>query len=458
LAPSTRTPPALRHGTSDRAQTAYIQFFDILGREAAPAEHAVLAAGDQAVALPTSELRRGVYFVRVTTAAGVHVRSLVRGDGATDQGPVIPMAFSAGESHAVAVVPEEGAVRIEIERGGFVTAVVERVVRNNETIRRALLKITEDTVPLIDMKGLAYLGFEGGLYPGGTNAIPEAHLQAGLVAARSIEPLDKNGRPSPNGVYILTSIGMSNTSDEFCGVANPNDPCKIGTFISEASLDAAVNDQTFVMIDGADPGKTAEKWTSPELSDYNRILDEELTPFGYSEKQVQIAWIKLANAPPTGTLPDPGADAYRLQEQFGQIARAMKQRYPNLKMIFFSSRIYGGYAITDRNPEPFAYEQAFAIKWTVAAQIRQRETGEIDRISGDLNPETVAPWIGWGPYMWANGASPRSDGLVWLREDLKEDGVHPAKPGIEKVAGILLNFFKTSPLTSCWFLAGQECQ
>lgn len=441
---------------SDRAQTAYIQLFDILGREAAPAKQEVLAVGDQAISLQTGELGQGVYFVRVTVAAGVYVRSLVRSD-AVGRAPVATFATSARVIRDAAVVPEGGAVRIEIDRDGYVTAVVERVVRNNETIRLALLKITEDQVPLIDMKGLAYFGLEGGLYPGGTNTIPEAHLQAGLAAARSIQPLDLNGRPSSRGVYILTSVGMSNTSDEFCGVADPTNRCKLGTFMSDASLDPAVNTSTFVMVDGADPGKTAEKWVEPGLNDYNRILEEELVPFGYSESQVQIAWIKLANAPPAGTLPDRDADAFRLQEQFGQIARAMKQRYPNLKMIFFSSRIYGGYATTDRNPEPFAYEQGFAVKWTVAAQIRQQETGEIDPISGDLGPD-VAPWIGWGPYFWADGTNPRSDGLTWTREDLKEDGVHPAKPGIEKVAGILMDFFKTSPLSTCWFLAGQECQ
>ncbi len=439
---------------ADRSGVAEVQFFDLLGREAAPSRTVALAAGHQTIDLPVADLARGVYFTRVTTAAGTTVRSVVRGDGPVGRGPVVPLASPASYQ---SVAMDENAVRLEIERNGYVTAVEERVLRNNETVRKALLKITDQKIPLIDMKGLAYLGFEGGLYPGGTNTIPEAHFEAGLAAARSIEPLDLNGRRNAKGVYILTSIGMSNTSDEFCGVADPTNRCKLGTFMSDASLDPAVNTSTFVLVDGADPGKTAEKWVESDLNDYKRILEEELVPFGYSENQVQLAWIKLANAPPAGTLPDSDADAFRLQEQFGQIARAMKVRYPNLKMIFFSSRIYGGYAITDRNPEPFAYEQGFAVKWTVAAQIRQLETGEIDPISGDLGPD-VAPWIGWGPYFWADGTNPRSDGLTWTREDLKEDGVHPAKPGIEKVAGILMDFFKTSPLTSCWFLAGQECQ
>ncbi|MEZ4700750.1 MAG: T9SS type A sorting domain-containing protein [Rhodothermales bacterium] len=431
-----------------------LDIFDAIGREVISPLPVSIPIGEQHIELPVASLRRGTYFARLSTDAGTAVRSIVVGGEGQPAGPVGRLATAPASP---AVLMDEGVVRIEIERDGFVAAVEERVVKNNETVRRALLKITENKVPMIDMKGLAYRGFQGGLYADGTNEMPEAHRLAGLAAARSIEPLDINGKPDPNGVYILTSIGMSNTSDEFCGVADPNNPCKIGTFMNRAGLDPEIDHTNFVLIDGADPGKTAEKWVDSGLSDYRRILDEELNPFGYSEKQVQIAWIKLANAPPSGTLPDAGADAFRLQEQFGQVARAMKERYPNLKMIFFSSRIYAGYATTDRNPEPYAYEQGFAVKWTVNAQIRQMETGEMDPVSGDLDLNTVAPWIGWGPYMWADGTNPRSDGLVWTKEDFKDDGVHPAKPGIEKVADMLLDFFKSSPLTSCWVLAGSDC-
>jgi hypothetical protein len=172
--------------------------------------------------------------------------------------------------------------------------------------------------------------------------------------------------------------------------------------------------------------------------------------------QVQVAWVKVANATPTTALPSASADAYTLETQMGNIVRAMKTRYANLRLVYFSSRIYAGYATTTLNPEPYAYESGFAVKWIVQAQIDQMRNAGIvvDSRAGDLNYLTGAPWIAWGPYVWANGATPRSDGLAWLQADLQSDGTHPSQSGQRKVGTQLLFFFKTAPTTRSWFLAG----
>lgn len=74
-------------------------------------------------------------------------------------------------------------------------------------------------------------------------------------------------------------------------------------------------------------------WDSPTDPDYDRIRDTRLNPRGLSERQVQIVWVKVANAQPTSSLPAANADAYLLVTQMGDIARALKVRYPNVRQV-----------------------------------------------------------------------------------------------------------------------------
>src|SRR5438093_10117142 len=77
--------------------------------------------------------------------------------------------------------------------------------------------------------------------------------------------------------------------------------------------------------------------------------------------------------------------------------------------------------------------------------------------TGNLNFDSnrgavVAPWLAWGPYLWADGTNPRSDGFVWLCSDLVSDFTQPSASGDQKVAQELLAFFKTHPTATPWFL------
>lgn len=126
-----------------------------------------------------------------------------------------------------------------------------------------------------------------------------------------------------------------------------------------------------------------------------------------------------------------------------------KDRFPNLKIAYLSSRIYAGYALNPLNPEPHAYETAFAVKWLIADQIAGMPELNYDPCRGQVR----CPWVAWGPYLWADGVKGRKDGLVWLRDDLGEDGTHPAMSGREKVANLLLDFLKKDPTSRPWFFS-----
>jgi hypothetical protein len=307
-------------------------------------------------------------------------------------------------------------------------------------------------IPISELGTQLYLGsFPGGLYGHGSNQVPPAHLKAGLSHAAAVRPLDAAGRPDPAGRYVLLSIGMSNTTQEFWG-SNPRAAATSWSFAGQAAADGTVNHTALAIVDGAAGGQDAKTWISPSAPNYDRVRDEQLAPLGLGEAQVQAIWLKQADIQPTVALPKPNADAYNLEKALGNIVRACKVRYPNLQVAFLSSRIYAGYAATALNPEPYAYESGFSVQRLVDAQADQTAGGGVDPIAGDLDHDGgAAPWIGWGPYLWADGANARFDGLVWLPADLESDGTHPSRSGQQKVGRLLLTFFLQSPFSRTWF-------
>ena len=317
--------------------------------------------------------------------------------------------------------------------------------------------IPTDTVRVPITQLSTYYGIKGGLYQGISNIPPASHDSAARARRNAIKPLDVNGDDSPFGKLVLLSIGTGNASEEWCSKTT-RPPCGSWTFMGRAALDPTVNRNTLVIVNGAIDTLDAAAWTSAASPLYDRIKVARLAPLGLSENQVQIVWLKLADAPPTVSLPSDSADAYVLEARLGGTLRALKTRYPNLQLAFISSRSYGGYSTGTWNPEPYAYEEGFAVKWLIDSQVEEMRGQPANPLAGTLNyAKKAAPLALWGPYLWADGATPRADGLVWQRTDFEEDGLHPSQAGESKVGQLLLDFFKSSPYTRCWFLANQYC-
>lgn len=291
--------------------------------------------------------------------------------------------------------------------------------------------------PLTELGANFYHGFPGGLYPDGLNVPPPEHEAAGVALAHEIQPLDANGQPNPQtGRIVLVSIGMSNTTQEF------------SVFQQMANADPDKNPQ-LVIVDGAQGGMSAARIINPDDgatgARFWTTVNQRLAGAGVTPQQVQVAWVKEADARPTEPFP---IHAERLQSELARIAQILKDRFPNLKIAYYSSRIYAGYATTALNPEPFAYESGFAVKWLVERQIDGDPELNFDPARGEVK----APWLAWGPYLWADGLTPRQDGLIWECDDFRDDGTHPSESGRQKVATLLLDFFKSEPTARPWFL------
>jgi hypothetical protein len=310
-------------------------------------------------------------------------------------------------------------------------------------------------IPLIDLP--SYFKIRGGLYPNGLNQPPADHDSAARAARNRIRALDVNGDESPFGKYVLISIGMSNATQEWCSQAS-GPPCAAWTFMGRAAADPAVNKNSLVIVNGAADGQDAPAWTSPASPNYDRIKSGRLAPLGLSENQVEVAWVKLDDAKASRSLPADSADAYVYLSNLGQVLRTLRVRYPNLLIVFLSSRSYSGYASGIGATTDLTSEESFSVKWAIESQINEMRGLPADPRAGSLNyAKKAAPVIVWGPYLWSDGATPRSDGFSWNRTDFEEDGMHPSQSGESKVALALLEFFKNSPYAKCWFMANQYC-
>src|SRR5688572_3346151 len=102
-------------------------------------------------------------------------------------------------------------------------------------------------VPLSDLRTDTYLGFQGGLYPNGSNSMPASHRAAGINKALRVRPVDTSGNPDPNGKYVMLSIGMSNTTQEFCAASSGQ--CAAYSFMGKAAADPQVNHTKLVIGD-----------------------------------------------------------------------------------------------------------------------------------------------------------------------------------------------------------------
>jgi len=308
-------------------------------------------------------------------------------------------------------------------------------VDREQWIREHPARESTGLIPIPELKG-TYKGEEGGLYPGGQNTPPVAHLRAGEALARKIEPLDATGHPAPDGKIVMISVGMSNTTMKF------------QTFQKIAATDHTLNPK-LVLVDGAQGSQVAWITSNPRMPFWD-VVDERLTAAGVTRNQVQAAWLLQANPGPYRPFP---AEAKELEANIADTLRVMHDRFPNLRITYLSSRTYAGYATSPLNPEPFAYESGFAVKRVIAGQIGGRPELNYDSAKGSVR----SPWIEWGPYIWADGIKANRDGLSYAGEDYGEqDGTHPSPSGRMKVATRLLQFLKTDPTAKQWFLGSHD--
>ena len=280
--------------------------------------------------------------------------------------------------------------------------------------------------PLCDMTADdAYQGQNGGLYGKGLNTPPAPLVELAQTALSTVVPRNSAGEPAADGRIALVSISMSNATMEF------------STFKQIADADSRKS-ASLTIIDCAQGGQAMAEWVPPEGGPWKEAMNR-LERAKISPAQVQVAWIKLANKGPSGSMAD---HLGKLETDTIAVLQNARTRFPNLRIAYLGSRIWAGNANSALNPEPYAFESAFAVRDLIQRQLAKDPS---------LAPDKV-PLLLWGPYLWAQGEKGRKiDDLKWLPEDFNTDGVHPSASGRAKVAHLLLEHFATDPLAKSWF-------
>lgn len=250
-----------------------------------------------------------------------------------------------------------------------------------------------------------------GVYPtylyAGQNDVPVYHRQRADSAAALIQPI--------NGFIDVVCEGMSNSGIVFDGMIN---------VVNASSLDNAQVRFTNLSEGGCDLVCWAGKGV------------------GTVDTKVQVALLYHSNnKPQNGSCASnkkfPGHANATLSQLKTRVTQ-IRQKYPNLKLIYFGSREFGGWSCPPSNTkyqEPVAFEESFSVKWLIDKQVSGSDPS--------LSYANTPPML-WGPYTW-NSDTPRNY--------FRADGGHPCNTGQAAFGQQWFDFLLSDPTARIWFAA-----
>lgn len=291
--------------------------------------------------------------------------------------------------------------------------------------------------PLIDLQGQNYRGYLGGLYANGRNERPAAQLRTIQQQIAQVKPLNLQGQSDAKGKIVMIGVGASNPRTEF------------ERFKQKAMAFAGIN-PNLVLVNTCIGGQGVQKMNDA-ADNYWQSAANTLKSSGLSDKQVQLAWVETDNTQ-TGDTLFPRAPL-QLMEDYRLLLEVLHDKYPNLKLVYFSARAFSGYATPVPGGVgkgllfPRDYYSGWAIKWLIDNADQQKP--------GFITTGTAAniPHITWGSYHWNNASLPRSDGFkLDCQTDVGEDGLHLTSLGEDKIGQLMFDYFQKDPTAQGWFL------
>ena len=203
------------------------------------------------------------------------------------------------------------------------------------------------------------------------------------------------------------------------------------------------------LVNGAKGGVPVEAAMNPNSTYWDFCLNQ-VADAGLSPAQVQVFFLLTENVSFVPVFPD---KAETLADQMRAFLTVAKENFPNARICYATSRLYGGYSNTPHATEPIAYWNGFAVKFLIERQIQGDPLLDYQSAGGGDGPGLV-PWLAWGPYAWADGQVPDSDGLTWECGDFStSDGHHLAGPARAEVGERLHEFLSSDATAAPWYPA-----
>jgi len=287
-------------------------------------------------------------------------------------------------------------------------------------------------IPINDLGTGTYMGFTGGLYPGGANT-PSGTYASDLVSFVSqILPFTPKGKVDSTGKGKIGVIGIGGST---CGDL-------LLTLKNKTQGNPATNPYLRLVSCAWGGGKASLNNIMNPNDKYWSHVDTELMKNRLRPTQVEVIYFDTEDS--TSFVDFPGRP-YQFRDEFEAAMRVCKSKFIKLKVVYVTGRTTTFFRREIQHKEPSPYYNGWGLKFAIEDQINGVPGMKYD------GADAVAPLVTWAWYQWADGTTtPRQDGFIWTPY-MTADGLHANDVGLDTLSNRLQNFLLTDPVASIWY-------
>lgn len=270
--------------------------------------------------------------------------------------------------------------------------------------------------PVLDLGIGTYEGFSGGLYGGGSNVRPCALNSTVLTATAGIAP-------DANGQIVVAFAGDDTGNSLYVG------------FLQVAALHPGIFSPALRLINISTPAYHLNAWAGT-ATPVN--ITQKITATGVSPADVQCVIFGCK----------PNTQNYATDSFAVRHARTVK----DYKSVFARIHVAAPNAVIATTDVQYADYQQNSLAPAFHLEPRYGYDMSVGMQQAILT-YTGAAVVFWACSIWANGASPRSDGLTYVCADYFSQCQHLNDgSGARKAAQVVFDAFRTDPAFA-WSLA-----